>query len=61
MTEARKALVTGGSEGLGLHTASELAARGYAVTVVGRRPERLDAVVKGLPGSGHRFFRRRPR
>lgn len=39
----RTALVTGGSRGIGLGTASVLAARGATVTVTGRKPDALAA------------------
>lgn len=38
----RQALVTGGTDGIGLALARQLKAKGAAVTVAGRRPELLD-------------------
>lgn len=51
----RHALVCGASQGIGLATARELAALGARVTVLARRGERLEEVVAGLPGTGHRW------
>ncbi|CAN5713612.1 SDR family oxidoreductase [soil metagenome] len=45
----RHALVCGGSEGIGRATAHELALLGANVTVLARRAEALQAVVKALP------------
>lgn len=57
MTDSSKrALVTGGSAGLGLHVARMLAERGYLVTIAGRRAERLDAAVQDFPGNGHQYI-----
>ena len=42
------ALVTGGSSGIGLAIARVLAAEGYALTLAGRRLERLEAAREGL-------------
>jgi NAD(P)-dependent dehydrogenase (short-subunit alcohol dehydrogenase family) len=51
MTE-RAALVTGGSSGIGLAIARMLLEEGYGVTVVARRPEKLEAAVADLAGDG---------
>ncbi|MDJ0944723.1 MAG: SDR family NAD(P)-dependent oxidoreductase [Kiloniellales bacterium] len=45
----KHALVTGGGSGLGAAIARALAARGCAVTLVGRRQEPLQAVAAALP------------
>ena len=42
------ALVTGGSSGIGLAIARVLAAEGYALTLAGRKLERLEAAREGL-------------
>lgn len=47
-------LVTGGSTGIGLACATELATRGEAVTLVARTQADLDAALAALPGHGHR-------
>ena len=46
--EGRAALVTGGSSGIGLAIARALGQDGYGLTVSARRPEKLEAAVKGL-------------
>jgi len=43
--EGRTALITGGSDGLGLATATRFAASGAAVAIVARNPERLEQAV----------------
>ncbi|MFN8028405.1 MAG: SDR family NAD(P)-dependent oxidoreductase [Acidimicrobiia bacterium] len=50
----RVALVTGGGTGIGAAIASAYAAAGAAVTVTGRRPEPLDAVVATITEAGGR-------
>ena len=45
----RHALVCGGSEGIGRAAAEALAVAGADVTVLARRPDRLEAVVATLP------------
>jgi NAD(P)-dependent dehydrogenase (short-subunit alcohol dehydrogenase family) len=51
MTESqnRTALVVGGSSGIGLATARQLADQGCIVHVVGRNPDRLAAVTSAIP------------
>ncbi|WP_435154529.1 SDR family NAD(P)-dependent oxidoreductase [Amycolatopsis sacchari] len=53
---AEKAVVTGGTGGIGLEVARELARRGYAVTVVGRDEWRGTRVADSL-GRDARFLR----
>jgi len=52
--EGRVALVTGGSRGIGLCIATELAQAGARVVVVGRNEERARQAAANLPGAGHR-------
>ncbi len=47
------ALVAGGSSGLGLAVARELAAEGARVSIGARNPDRLTQAVRDLPGEGH--------
>jgi short-subunit dehydrogenase len=51
---AKRALVTGGTRGLGLEVARLLASRNYLVTVVGREANNVDLAVRSLSGEGHR-------
>ncbi|MBS1886038.1 MAG: SDR family oxidoreductase [Actinobacteria bacterium] len=51
MTE-RAALVTGGSSGIGLEIARVLVRRGFAVTIGGRRREKLEAAEASLATGG---------
>lgn len=48
-----RALVTGGSRGLGLACARELRARGWEVAVAARTAERVRAAADELEGAGH--------
>jgi len=55
----KKALVTGGSSGIGKAFATALAERGYSVTIIARNAEKLAVATKELPqkeGSTHRFI-----
>ncbi len=52
MEGARAAIVTGASSGIGLCVARMLGERGHAVTLVARRPEKLDAAYEQLRGEG---------
>ncbi|MBB2929210.1 SDR family oxidoreductase [Paraburkholderia silvatlantica] len=46
----RTVLITGGTSGIGLELAKQLAARGNTVIVTGRSPERLQAAREAIPG-----------
>ncbi len=48
----RAAIVTGASSGIGLAIAEMLGAAGYGLTVVARRPEKLEAAAAGLSDKG---------
>jgi NAD(P)-dependent dehydrogenase (short-subunit alcohol dehydrogenase family) len=52
MPGARAAIVTGASSGIGLAISRVLAEEGFAVTMAARRPEKLEAAVKGLAADG---------
>ncbi len=54
--EDRVAIVTGAGSGIGAATARVLAERGLTVALVGRRRERLDAVVEDVVSAGGRAF-----
>jgi len=48
----RAALVTGGSSGIGFAIAKALGEDGYALTISGRRPEKLEAAAEALRADG---------
>jgi NADP-dependent 3-hydroxy acid dehydrogenase YdfG len=50
--EGRKALITGGSSGIGEATALAMAAEGAAVALVARRGDRLDELASRIDGDG---------
>ncbi len=52
MQSARAAIVTGASSGIGLAVARMLGEHGHAVTLVARRPEKLEAAYEQLRGEG---------
>lgn len=52
--DGRVAIVTGGGSGIGRCTAHELAALGATVALVGRKPEKLDAVAGEIVAAGGR-------
>ena len=52
-----RALVTGGSGGIGLAIASRLADEGFQLTLVARNGERLKEIVASLTGTGHDYIR----
>jgi len=46
-------LITGAGTGIGAASAEKLAASGYAILLVGRRKEKLEAILPRLEGRGH--------
>jgi short-subunit dehydrogenase len=52
----KNALVTGGSEGIGLEIARLLALEGHKIMLVARSEEKLTAAVKSLTGQSHSFM-----
>ncbi len=52
MESARAAIVTGASSGIGLAVARMLGEQGHAVTLVARRPEKLEAAYEQLRDEG---------
>lgn len=53
---SKRALVTGASSGIGWEFARQLAQRGYNVTGVARREEKLRELIDALPGEQHRYL-----
>lgn len=51
----KSALVTGGSEGIGLATASLMATRGARLLITGRNPQRLATALQEIPGAEGRI------
>lgn len=51
-TDHRLAIVTGASRGIGRETASLLAAKGYSVSLVARRGDRLETLAREIERSG---------
>lgn len=54
MNASRVVAITGASSGIGRATAEELASRGAAVALFGRRRDRLDAIADGIRARGGR-------
>ncbi|HTQ69246.1 MAG TPA: SDR family oxidoreductase [Solirubrobacteraceae bacterium] len=52
----RRALVTGGSRGIGLAVAQALATRGWRLALLARDAARIESAVSSLPGAGHEGF-----
>jgi NAD(P)-dependent dehydrogenase (short-subunit alcohol dehydrogenase family) len=50
--DARAALITGGSSGIGLAIARALGQDGYGLTVSARRPDKLESAAQGLRDEG---------
>ncbi|GAC1341266.1 MAG: SDR family oxidoreductase [Candidatus Dormibacteria bacterium] len=48
----RRALITGGSKGIGLAVAAELAAEGVAVAICARNPAEVEVAAEGLRAAG---------
>src|SRR5205823_7291931 len=48
----RHVVITGGGSGIGRCTAHELAALGAQLALIGRRPEKLDAVAAEIAAAG---------
>jgi NAD(P)-dependent dehydrogenase (short-subunit alcohol dehydrogenase family) len=57
----RRAVVTGGTGGIGFHVARPLHEHGFTVTVVGRDPDRGADTVRRIGGRWGRAWRRRAR
>jgi NAD(P)-dependent dehydrogenase (short-subunit alcohol dehydrogenase family) len=53
LSDAPRALVTGGSKGIGRAVAQSLAERGWRVTLLAREPQALERTCAALPGEGH--------
>lgn len=53
---SKKALVTGGSRGIGAAIVRELASEGITVTVVSRKSKVLEELIQELPGNGHSSY-----
>jgi len=49
----RRAIVTGGSRGIGRAIAADLAEKGWSVVLIGRDAAALEQVQRELPGAGH--------
>ncbi|MGA7912012.1 MAG: SDR family NAD(P)-dependent oxidoreductase, partial [Candidatus Dormiibacterota bacterium] len=52
----RRALITGGSKGIGLAIAEELVAEGVHVAICARHPDELEAAAEKLRHSGGRVY-----
>lgn len=54
--QARGAIVTGASSGIGEAAARQLARAGFAVALIARRADRLEAIAKEIEAAGGRAF-----
>ncbi len=54
--EARRALITGASSGIGREFALQLARQGYTITGVARREDKLRELIGELPGDQHGYL-----
>lgn len=57
MTEAKVALVTGSSSGIGEATVKLLSKRGYKVVITGSKKEKVDKVVEECAGLSPQKFK----
>jgi short-subunit dehydrogenase len=53
---AKRAFITGASEGIGAALAKNLAGRGYQITGIARNEEKLKNLLQELAGDGHKFI-----
>lgn len=53
LLKGKKAIVTGGSSGIGFGIAKALLSHSAEVTITGRNPEKLEKAVSALPGKVH--------
>ena len=52
----KKALITGGSRGIGASIARDLAQEGKLVTIASRKSDSMETLMQALPGSGHSCY-----
>lgn len=52
----KKVLITGASGGIGLETATQLAKKGYQLTLVARNEQKLKEAILQLSGQGHQYL-----
>jgi 3-oxoacyl-[acyl-carrier protein] reductase len=52
----KRALITGGSRGIGAGIVRELATSGVLVTIASRKSEALESLLQELPGNGHSSY-----
>ena len=56
MTQSKHVLITGGSSGLGLAMAQQLAKEGMQITIVGRNPQKLEQALNRLHEIHHNIY-----